>query len=162
MVWFIQPYLDVVGLPVAYFGLVWAALNFSVGLFSMFAYRIERLLGQSKTLLMLLPLAVMAYMLSAFIQTLWVIAVFFIFYFVRGIHGPMLKEYVNRLISSDKRATVLSVKNMFGRLFFTIIGPFIGWMKDAWSFKQAFLLAAGIFFVAGGISILFLRKHRVV
>ncbi len=162
MVWFIQPYLEVVGLPVAYFGIVWAALNFSVGVFSIIAYRIERVLGQSKTLLMLLPLSVVGYILSAYTQTLWVIAIFFIFYFVRGIHGPMLKEYVNRLISSDKRATVLSVKNMFGRLLFTIVGPFVGWMKDAWSFKQAFLLAAGIFLVTGGISILFLRKHRVV
>ncbi len=162
MVWFIQPYLDSVGLPVAYFGLVWAALNFSVGVFSMVAYRIERLLGQSKTLLMLLPLSVLAYILSAFIHSLWVIAVFFIFYFVRGIHGPMLKEYINRLTSSDKRATVLSVKNMFGRLLFTFIGPFVGWMKDVWSFKQAFLLAAGIFLLTGGLSILFLRKHRVL
>jgi MFS family permease len=162
MVWFIQPYLDFVGLPVAYFGVVWAALNFSVGLFSMFAYRIERVLGQSKTLLLLMPLAVFAYILSGLVQTLWVIAIFFIFYFVRGLHGPMLKEYINRLISSDKRATVLSVKNMFGLLFFTFIGPFVGWMKDAYSFKQAFFLAAGIFFVTGGISILFLKKHRVI
>ncbi|MBN1482361.1 MFS transporter [candidate division KSB1 bacterium] len=162
MVWFIQPYLDVVGLPVAYFGIVWAALNFSVGLFSMFAYRLERFLGQSKTLLLLLPLSVLAYSLTAFIQSLWVIAVFFIFYFVRGLHGPMLKDYVNRLTSSDKRATVLSVKNMMGRLFFTIIGPFIGWIKDVYSFQWAFLIAAVTFLIVGGGSILFLRKYELV
>ncbi|RQW07551.1 MFS transporter, partial [candidate division KSB1 bacterium] len=162
MVWFIQPYLDVVGLPVAYFGVAWAALNFSVGVFSILAYRIERSLGQSRTLLMLLPLAVLGYVLSGYIQSPWVIAPFFIFYFVRGIHGPMLKEYVNRLISSDKRATVLSVKNMMGRLVFTVIGPFVGWMKDIYSFRTAFLFAACLFFLAGSLSILFLRKHRLV
>lgn len=162
MVWFIQPCLDAAGLPVAYFGVVWAALNFSVGVFSLTAYRVERFLGQSRTLLMLLPLAVLAYVLVGFIQSLWVIPVFFIFYFVRGIHVPMLKEYVNRLISSDKRATVLSVKNMMGRLLFSLIGPFVGWMKDVYSFQTAFLFAACLFFIVGGGAILFLRRQRLV
>ena len=162
MVWFIQPYLDAVGLPVAYMGIVWAALNFSVGVFSILAYRFERKLGMSRTLLMLLPLSVLAYILSALTKSLWVIAVFFIFYFVRGIHGPMLKDYVNRLTSSDKRATVLSVKNMMGRLFFSILGPFVGWIKDVYSFQEAFLIAAGILALTGGISILFLKKHGTI
>ena len=58
----------------------------------------------------------------------------------------MPKEYINRLISPDKRATVLSVKNMIGRFLFTIIGPFIGWTRDAYTFKTAFLPAGGAFF----------------
>ncbi len=57
----------------------------------------------------------------------------------------MPKEYINRLISPDKRATVLSVKNMIGRFLFTIIGPFIGWTRDAYTFKTAFLPAGGHF-----------------
>ncbi len=162
MVWFIQPYLQFVGLPIAWFGVVWAALNFSVGVFSMVAYKIEKRLGQSLTLSLLIPLSALAYLLSALTPTLWVIAVFFIFYFVRGLHGPMLKEYVNRLITSDKRATVLSVKNMIGRLIFTLVGPVVGWAGDAWSFKTAFLLAGGIFLLGGGLALAFLRKHRVV
>jgi MFS family permease len=162
MVWFIQPYLQHVGLPIALFGLVWAALNFSVGVFSMFAYKIEKIIGQSFLLSLLIPLSAIGYALSAFTNTLWIIPVFFIFYFVRGLHGPMLKEYINRLISSEKRATVLSVKNMIGRLLFTIIGPFIGWAADAYTFKTAFLFAGGIFLLCGSVALIYLRKHRVI
>ncbi len=160
MVWFIQPYLDAVGLPIAYMGIVWAALNFSVGVFSMLAYRIEGSLGRSRTLLMLLPLSVIAYIATGLTQSLWVIAVLFIFYFVRGIHGPMLKDYVNRLITSDKRATVLSVKSMMGRLFFSIIGPFVGWAKDVYSFQEAFFYRRGYFLSSEGLQLSFFENMR--
>lgn len=162
MVWFVQPYLLTIGLPLAYFGIIWAALNFSVGVFSIFAYKIEKHLGKTRTLLLLIPLSCFGYLLTALLHTLWAIPALFIFYFVRGLHGPMLKDYVNQLISSEKRATVLSVKNMMGRLFFTIIGPFVGYVKDIYTIREALLLSGSLFFIFGGMSIFFLKKHHVI
>jgi MFS family permease len=162
MVWFIQPYLKESGLPLAAFGIVWAVLNFSVGIFSLVAYRIERTLGKKKTLLMLLPLSLMGYVITGLFQKLWAIPALLLFYFVRGIHGPVLKDYVNRLITSDKRATVLSVKNMLGRSVFTVFGPFVGWVNDVYSLKSALLLSGGLFMVIGGTALIFLRRHAVI
>ncbi len=53
MLWFVQPYLKDVGLPLMFFGLAWAILNFSVGIFSLLAHKYEEKLGIKKSLLSL-------------------------------------------------------------------------------------------------------------
>jgi MFS family permease len=160
MVWFIQPYWNLVGVPLALFGILWAVLQFSVGIFSLYAYKYENFLGRKTSLISLILLSVTGYVLLYVFQTRWAIVFIFIFYFVRGIASPVLKDYVNKLISSDIRATVLSVKNMVSRLIFAIIGPFIGWTADVYTLPYALLLSGSLFLVSGVLSLLFLRKHK--
>jgi hypothetical protein len=81
---------------------------------------------------------------------------------VRGINGPVLNDYVNRLVSSDIRATVLSVKNLVGRLMFVILGPAIGWVNDAYSLSMAFLVLSAIFLILGLLSLFCLHKNKVL
>jgi MFS family permease len=162
LVWFIQPYLKLVGLPLTLFGITWAVFQFSVGGFSLLADKFEKTIGRKLSLISLIVLAVGGYWLLSSFQRLWSIAFIFIFYFVRGIHVPILKDYVNRLISSDIRATVLSVKNLMGRLVFSIIGPIIGWLTDLYSLKLAFLVAGLNFLICGSIALLFLHKYKAL
>ena len=85
-----------------------------------------------------------------------------LFYFVRGVNNPIIQDYVNRLITSDMRATVLSVKNLVGRILFAIIGPFIGWITDVYSLQVALITSGSMFLGLGVISLLFLRKYKAV
>ena len=55
--------------------------------------------------------------------------------------------YINQLCDSDVRATVLSVRNFVIRIFFAIIGPFVGWQTNKFSFSSALLLSGLIFLV---------------
>lgn len=158
MVWFIQPYFKLVELPLAMFGIAWAALNFSVGIFSLLAYQIERALGRRLSTFMLIVLSIIGYLLVASIQAIWAIVFIFIFYFVRGVGTPIFRTYINQLVTSDRRATVLSVKNMVGRLIFAVIGPFIGWLADIYPLSTALLASATIFWVAGIILLWFLFR----
>lgn len=162
MVWFIQPYFQFVGLPLAYFGIIWGLLNLSVGIFSLYAHKIELSVGRKKSLISLIFIVFIGYMLLGIFKSVWAIAFIILFYFVRGISGPILKDYVNKLISSDMRATVLSVKNLFGRLVFSILGPFIGWITDVYSLQLALLSSGSIFVILGIISLLFLHKNRAL
>ena len=162
MVWFIQPYLKLAGLPVWWFGFTWAALQFSVGFFSFSAHRIEKKIGRMNILTMLIILSVSGYILTAIFQSLWAIGFLVLFYIVRGMGQPTFYGYINSLISSDKRATVLSVGNLLVRLIFSCLGPVIGWIADSYSLSHAFLIAAGIFLVPGILSLFFLRKNAVV
>lgn len=159
MVWFIQPYLKLVELPLALFGIVWAALQFSVGFFSLSAYKIENIFGRRNSLISLIILSVAGYFLLSLFQSLWAIGFFLIFYFVRGFSTPVLKHYLNELITSDIRATVLSVKSLMMRSIFIVIGPVVGWMSDVYSLQFAFMSAGIIFLISGIISLLFLHKH---
>ena len=162
MVWFIQPYLKESGLPLSLFGVVWAALNFSVGIFSMNAYRIERRLGRQKTLFIQIPLLGIGFVLAGMFQALWAIPVLFIFYFVRGINRPVIKSYINRMVTSDRRATVMSVANMTGRMIFALAGPVVGVIKDVYSIKYALFLAAAIILISGFTVLMFLKKHQAL
>ena len=47
-----------------------------------------------------------------------------------GFSGPVFSDYINRHISSDKRSTVLSIKNQLKNVVFLIIPPLIGRVAD--------------------------------
>ena len=160
MVWFIQPYMKLAGLPLAWFGVAWAVLQFSVGFFSFSAHKIEQQFGRKNIFSVLIFLSVFGYVLVAIFQSLWAIAFLLIFYFVRGLGQPTFYGYINSLISSDRRATVLSVGNLTVRLIFSCVGPVIGWIADTYTLSSAFLIAGTIFLLLG-IGVLFMiRKYN--
>ena len=162
LVWFIQPYLRDAGLPLYLFGIVWAGLNFSVGVSSLAAYRIENLLGRKTSLTGLVLLIALGYALMSTHTSYWGIAYIAIFYFVRGVGQPVLKDYVNRLIISEERATILSIQNLMARLIFAITGPVAGWISDTQGMGWAFA-ACGVFFLGGGlISLVALSRCRAL
>jgi len=162
IVWFVQPYFTIVGLPLAWFGVGWAVLQFSVGLFAINAYRIEAWIGRRAALVSLILFASGAYILLSFFQALWALVFLFIFYFVRGINGPVLNDYINRCVSSDIRATVLSVKSLVGRLMFVLLGPLVGWINDSYSLSVAFMVCGLTFLGFGILFLIFLQRNKVL
>ncbi|MGM0407875.1 MAG: MFS transporter [Bacteroidota bacterium] len=160
MAWFVQPYFEMIALPVALFGIFWTMLNLTVGISAMLAHKIEAKLLQSKTMLLITIFIPLGYIAVSRINALWGISVLFIFYFVRGVATPVLKDYINKLCDSEIRATVLSVRNFVIRIFFAIIGPFVGWYTDTFSLPAALLLSGIIFFVFAGITLLMYLKKQ--
>lgn len=154
MAWFVQPYFKEIDLPISMYGILWALLNLSVGLTSLFAYKIEKYLGQIKTMFLITLFISGMYLAAGFYQTYWGIAFLFLFYLVRGIATPVLKDYINKLTASEVRATVLSIRNFIIRLVFAAIGPFLGYANDKLSLGQALLIAGGVFLVFGGAAVL--------
>lgn len=161
-VFFIQPYFQLINLPLIFFGIVWAGFNLSVGIFSLLAYKYELKLGRKYALISLIFFPLIAYLLLSLTQSLWSIVFIFLFYFTRGISYPILKDYVNRLVSSDMRATVLSIKNLVGRGIFAVVGPLIGWLTDVYSLQLALASSGIIFFIFATGSILFLHKYKAL
>lgn len=162
IVWFVQPYLQAVDVPLAWFGAAWAILQFSIGVFAINAYRIETFLGRRVSLISLILLASLGYFLLSQFQAMWALPFLLIFYLVRGINGPVLNDYINKVVSSDIRATVMSVKSLVGRLMFTILGPIVGWVNDAYSLSDAFLVCALTFLGFGTLFLFFLHRNKVL
>ncbi len=158
MAWFVQPYFELVLLPVSLFGVLWTILNLTVGFSAMIAHRIEMSLKQIKIMIGITLLIPAGYIIVSRINTMWGIGVLLIFYIVRGIATPVLKDYINRLCNSDIRATVLSVRNFVIRIFFAIIGPFVGWYTDNFSLQAALLLSGIVFFVLAVITLIMQLK----
>ena len=153
MAWFVQPYFEIILLPVGLFGVLWTILNLTVGFSAMLAHKVELKLKQVKFMIGISLLIPAGYIIVSRINTLWGIGILFIFYIVRGLATPVLKDYINRLCDSDIRATVLSVRNFVIRIFFAIIGPFVGWYTDHYSLQAALLLSGIIFFILAGFTL---------
>ena len=81
---------------------------------------------------------------------LWGLAFFFIGRVSWGFLSPLTSDLLNRMTSSDIRATTLSIRGFMFRIFFVITGPILGAIADRWDTGIAMLTAAGV----GGTALL--------
>lgn len=146
--WFVQPYFKAIGLSVELFGILWTALNLTVGLSSVFAYKAENFLGRKWSILFVVITLAIAYFLSGAFISYWGMAFLFLFYLVRGLATPIFKNYINQYTESEVRATMLSVRNFVIRITFAGIGPLLGWITDNISLNKAFVLAGILYLTA--------------
>lgn len=141
--WFVQPYFQEAGLPVSMFGIMWTLLNLSVGFSSVFSYKAEHALGQRKSLYVIIAGLSLCYFLAAWEISFAGMAILFVFYLIRGMAHPILKDYLNQYTQSDVRATILSLRDLIIRINFAVVGPVLGYITDHYSLGSA-LLAAGV------------------
>lgn len=160
MAWFAQIYFYEVKLPDSLFGFMWTALNLMVGLGSLFAYRIERKLGMKTTLWLILFLISGSFYVNAFLMHIGAIAMLFVFYLVRGVATPALKDYMNRNTASDVRATVLSIRSLVIRMTYAIFGPLLGWVSDVVSLRMALLMTGTAVFIPGLFVVILILRNR--
>lgn len=158
MAWFAQFYFEAIELPVAAFGLTWTLLNLSVGLTSLYAYKLEKKLGQVKTVTFITIILGACYILLGIFNVYWGLVFLFIFYMVRGIATPVLKDYINKITASEIRATVLSVRNFIIRLLFAAIGPALGYLTGTFTLSMALILGGSIFTLFSLITLFFFVK----
>lgn len=146
MAYFAQAYFIEAGIQVTNFGYIWATLNVSVAISALYAYKLEKKYGQIKLSFMIISFISLIYILTSQFISVWALSFIFIFYLVRGIATPILKDYINRLCESNVRATVLSIRNFVIRIIFAGISPLLGYLNDIYSLSTA-LLTAGITFL---------------
>lgn len=147
MAWFAQPFFEYTNIDIAWFGILWTTLNLTVAITSYTAHRLERKLGQRRSIVLIALLLPLGYLALSRFHLPGGLIILYLFYLVRGYATPVLKDYINRITASPIRATVLSVRNFIIRLLFALTGPLLGWVKDIYSLPQALLLAGFIFLV---------------
>ena len=118
--------------------------------------------GRKRTLILLVVLTAVCYCLLGVFQSLPAILFIAVLYCLRGISYPVMKDYINQIITSDIRATVLSVVSLIRRLFFSIFGPVMGWVSDLYSLPTALMLCGIIFLFWGGVSLLMLNRYNAL
>ncbi len=150
--WLVQPFFKAIDIPVELFGILWTALNLSVGVSSAFAYRFEGKLNRRKEILFIIVLLSAGYLLSGLAVMREGLVFLFLFYLGRGLATPVFKNYINLYTPSEMRATILSVRNLVIRISFAIIGPLLGWMTDNVSLNTAFILAGTIYLAAATLA----------
>lgn len=160
MAWLVQPIYKELSIDIVYFGIIGAVLNLIVAFSSFYVHKIEEILRTKFLLISFLFLIVGCYFMLSYYFSFWSLGVLVIFYFVRGVATPVLRDYMNRLTPSEMRATVMSIRSFIIRVLFAVCSPFLGYVADVFSLQATFLLSGSIFFVLGGFTLLFLLNTR--
>ncbi len=141
--WFFQPYQNLVGVPVVFFGIM-HAITLAGGAcaaksVSWFEKRVD------DRLLLIIPavMTVVCFLALSFPPSIFLLTFFLISRLSWHFIGPLSADLINRMTSSDVRATVLSVRSFFHRLLFLCTSPFVGALADARTLPYA-LFVSGI------------------
>lgn len=159
MAWFVQPYYKILNIDIIYFGIIGAILNIAVAIPSFYAHLIEEKIKTKYLLIFILFSLCACYLLVSHFVALWSLVFLLIFYIIRGVATPVLRDYMNRHTPSNMRATVMSIRSFIIRLVFASISPFLGYIADVYTLPQALLFSSVLFFILGGITLLFLLKN---
>lgn len=162
MVWLTQPYYQLLGISIGWFGLLWACQLFAMAIFAQFADRYERWLGKKGALSSFILIGSLSYLILGSVPMIIALPMILAFYFIRGVHTPILKDYLNVLITSDIRATVMSVQSLVQKLLYASLGPLIGVVMDAYSLQVALLFSGLIYGLLGLFALINMRRLRQI
>ena len=160
-----QPYLQWIKVPLVYFGWIYFAMSIIGALGSKIAHRVEGYLGERKILIIVLLVFIASvFGMSRGLVYLGVIFPILIF-FIGGVLYPVMSDYLNKLIESHHRATVLSLHELVVQFFAALSAPFFGFIVDFWSLETAFkmmavLLVINLFILVAVFTIIRRREKR--
>ena len=160
--WLYQPYMKEAGIPIIWFGIVFAGFNVFAAISSALASKVSAKMGKILSLLSI-PLALgLSNILMGFVIHPAGVLLILAQQFSRGFGNPVITDYMNRQVWADKRATVDSLRSLFGRVIFMVVAPLTGLLVDKTSLSWG-LEATGLFtIVCGVLLVLKMRQDDVV
>lgn len=160
--WLYQPYFQLCRVPLVYFGFIFALFHLFAGLARKTAFAVERALGKRAALATLPTALGISFAAMAIVVHPAGFVLVLLAQFGRGFTTPVIQDYINRHTWSDKRATVLSLKNLMSRVVFVAVAPAVGAIVDHAGVRFGLVAAAGVIIVMGGVLLLALRRDRVI
>ena len=149
--WFVQPFLLELDTPLVYYGIIWASLNIITGIISYYSY-----VFKNHNLLTYISLLMFISFISLGLNITVYGFIFIVFiYIIRGIITPNLRNIININSTSERRATVLSLRSFMIRISFALIAPVLGYITDLYSISYVFYILA---FLIGTTSLLAVYK----
>lgn len=163
MVWLIQPYMQARGVPLAWFGPVWAGAHVWLAGVSLVSARVVAALGVRLALLGCCLLVPLGYAGLAASASAWGTVFYLCFMTLRGLQGPILANVMQEDAPGEDRASVLSLAALLFRLSFVVAGPPIGALVDRVGLETALAVLAVAFTAVALIALsAFARAHRAV
>ena len=126
-------------------GVYLAASALAAALGAFFAARIEKKLGET-FILRAAPIVVAASIILLFF-TKFALIPFCIMNFVEALIFVATRDYINKTIPSDKRATILSFESLMFSLVMIMTFPLFGFISDSVGMRYAFVMLGGLMMV---------------
>ena len=152
--WFVQPFLIELQTPLVYYGIIWASLNIIAGITSYYSY----LFNNNNLLIYISLLMIISFICLGLNITIYGLIFIVLIYIIRGVITPNLRNLININSTSEKRATVLSLRSFMIRISFAIIAPILGYITDNYNISYVFYVLA---IIVGLTSLLAVYKLKI-
>jgi len=155
---YMQIYCKVNGVQENAIGLLFAASGGIGALGGLFAYRLERFVKE-KRLLYLLPFLFM-FVMWGMVRFETAVGAFLLIGFIDSLMFVVYSDYINRLLPSERRATLLSFSNMVFSFFMIFLFPTFGWIGEHFGLEASFTVTAVIATVLAVVNLVILHNHN--
>ncbi len=135
--YYFQTYLKADGYNEAMIGLIYGASCLFAALAASQTYRIKKLMDEQRILL-LMPIIVVI-CIWGIVLTQYHYVFIILLCVVEGIIYVAMSDYINKMIPSEYRATILSFASMIFSFFMITLFPLIGVVGDKFTLKIAFM-----------------------
>jgi MFS family permease len=153
---YFQNYLLGNGISQAKIGIILALSSLGSAIVGANGYRIEKKIGQVGII------AVVPILISICIWGAALSSYYYIFFIavssMESLIYVVVGDYINKLIPSEKRATILSMGSMIFSAYMIVVFPLIGIIGDTYSLKISFQIIAFIATVMSIVSFLIFRR----
>jgi len=154
-----QPYLISRGFSVQSLGVIFSVVTGSGGLIASLTHKIEPFLKQKLSFALIVFSFTFLLIGMGIIHNQLVLILLVAFYIVDNFKNVIIDNYLNESISSESRATVLSVQSFVNNIFISILFVFVGYLVDMFSIDLV-LIALGILVFTVCIPLLILNKSK--
>ncbi len=145
VVWAFQGFWKDMGIPLSYFGYLWAGYNLTVAVSGRVAHRIERKIGSTPILLIMGILPIVGFLgMASFVSALGIVFGL-AFNFCRGLNQVIVRDALNSRVGAEIRATANSIASLGVRLMFALLGPLMGYLIESRGYSFAFYCFAGLY-----------------
>ncbi len=157
--YYIQNFMKMGGRSELRIGLVLAVASVLSAVAASQAHRIERRFGFKKTLTMLLTAGVffLWVMVTGTYSGIGMIGLSM----AEAIEFVIMSDYINKLIPSERRATVLSMQSMVFSFFMIILFPIVGLVGDKFGLQTSFAMIALLSTVISLMMVIRVLKDRI-
>ena len=152
--WFVQPFLIELQTPLVYYGIIWASLNIIAGITSYYSY----LFNNNNLLIYISLLMIICFICLGLNITIYGLIFIVLIYIIRGVITPNLRNLINVNSTSERRATVLSLRSFMIRISFAISAPILGYITDSYNISYVFYVLA---IIVGLTSLLAVYKLKI-
>lgn len=152
--WCQQPFYELVGVPVALFGVLTAVGSVTSGLAGQWGHKLDEVIRPRYVIYALGWVCVASTFILAMAPNMWTLALLFSSPLAFGFFKPAMGDYLNKRVSSERRATLLSANNLGSSLVFIPVSLIAGRLEtqggvtDVLLFLGIFLLLAKLLYVA--------------
>jgi MFS family permease len=153
-VWLLQRLWQDHGVPLQYFGYLWAGLTLMTALAGRFAQRLEQRFGVTALLATVGVAPVVGYVGLASFGLWGGLIASLTFAISRGLGTVVLRDALNSRVPGRYRATANSLVSFAFRGTFVVTAPVVGYVLELWGMGTTlWLLAAGSLLIFGGLMV---------